>query len=289
MNYDLSFVTLTWNSEQYIENFVKSVKSLTSNYRVELIIIDNGSRDLTTVMINENIKESGKLDIKLIANPKNLGTTLSRNQGLVKASGNLIIVCDSDIEFATDGFVEMITYLQNHPEIGILAPKLKLGSGKTQQSIKPIPLFKEKMAKLFKILSQKDARSVHYYDLDKLNEPTAGSTAISAFWVLHKETIREIGLFDEKIFYSPEDIDYSLRCWLALKPVVYYPAFYAIHYTQQITHQSPFSWIGFTHLRDLTYFYWKYRFLNDSTRYEVKIKRIANSHDFKHVDDKAMD
>ena len=61
---------------------------------------------------------------------------------------------------------------------------------------------------------------------------------------MNRKNIDLVGYFDENIFYSPEDIDYCLRVWLAGKKVCFYPEFTIYHHVQQITHKFPFKIIS---------------------------------------------
>ena len=54
---DISIIALTWNSEKYIFNFLKSLLDdlKFSRLKFEIFIIDNGSKD-STLDILENLK-----------------------------------------------------------------------------------------------------------------------------------------------------------------------------------------------------------------------------------------
>jgi GT2 family glycosyltransferase len=95
---------------------------------------------------------------------------------------------------------------------------------------------------------------------------TVVDSAISACWFFRKELCDDIGYLDEKIFYSPEDLDYCLRVYLSGKINVYHPYFEVLHHTQQISHRKPFSMVSFSHFAGLLYYYkkhggWVYRIL----------------------------
>jgi glycosyltransferase involved in cell wall biosynthesis len=65
----------------------------------EVIIIDDGSTDGT----GEYLKTyRGKINLIPVINPKNLGRATSRNRGISKASNELVIFLDSDIEVKSD-------------------------------------------------------------------------------------------------------------------------------------------------------------------------------------------
>ena len=85
---DLSFIILTWNSEQYIKKCLVSCakKCGSEGINVEIIIIDNGSSDRTKKIIC-NLYEKLNIFIDLIELSENRGTTFTRNLGLKKSTG----------------------------------------------------------------------------------------------------------------------------------------------------------------------------------------------------------
>ena len=94
-------------------------------------------------------------------------------------------------------------------------------------------------------------------------------TAISAFWLLPASFLERVGLLDENIFYSPEDVDYCMRVHEAGFPVCYYPEIECVHITQQITHRRRLSRISLSHLRGLAYYFRKHRYLFSASRFRT--------------------
>ena len=89
----VSVIILCYNSEIYLKNLFSMFKAQTmKNY--ELIFIDDGSKDNTTSLIN-NQKAKDKR-IKLITLEKNTGAGNARNVGLKSAIGEYVIFLDSD-------------------------------------------------------------------------------------------------------------------------------------------------------------------------------------------------
>ena len=262
---------LTWNSEKYIRNCINSINKLYSQLSLELIIVDNGSEDSTLQELQDS-KRSVNFPFKIISLPKNEGTTVSRNLAIKQAKGDILIIMDSDVEFNSHGFKDMINYLRLHPKIGILAPKILYPNGEIQHSCKKFPTFILKILRLVCILTRFFSFQHDFYPNFPFNNTTDVDTAISAFWVMKRDIFELVGYLDENIFYSPEDIDYCVRIWLAGRKVVFYPHFEVMHYTQQISHRSPFNRISRSHLKGLIYYFNKYNYW---LSYK-KIKRLVN-------------
>ncbi len=256
----VSFVSLTWNSELFINSFVLSVNSIAADITLELIVVDNGSEDTSPALLLKAAERSS-FPLDVIALDVNRGTTVSRNLALRKARGEYIVILDSDTEFNSNGFNGMITYLAKHPEIGLLVPKLVLPHGSHQNSCKRFPTLQDKLIKLVGILMPFSVANGDFYNNFDFTQPQEVDTAISAFWLFRRDLLDKVGYMDENIFYAPEDVDFSLRVWLAGKTVHYYPYFKVVHHTKQITHSRPFDSVSRSHLRDLWYYFRKHGYL----------------------------
>ncbi|MFH1460559.1 MAG: glycosyltransferase [Candidatus Omnitrophota bacterium] len=276
--FDISFIILTWNSVEFIKECVESyVASINKeNLSAEFLIVDNGSLDNTLEIIKNKIlpvlPDSCKLI--LIELEKNYGTTYSRNVGLKRAAGSFIVICDSDTYFAQGSWRDIINYLEKNSEVGILAPLLMYKDETLQRSVKRFPIIKDKLLKLKQIFFGINAKSSDQYLEFPWKSSQEVDTAISAFWIFKREVLEEIGLFDEKIFYAPEDLDYCLRVWKSGKKVVFYPDFKIVHNTQQISHKKPFSLIALSHFLGLGYYFFKHNYFLSRKKVYAKIKDI---------------
>ena len=87
-----SVIIPTYNSEKYIGRAFRSL--INQSYKnFEIILVDNSSYDSTLKIVNDYKK---KLNLKII-NVKNKGIiAISRNKGILSASGNIISFLDSD-------------------------------------------------------------------------------------------------------------------------------------------------------------------------------------------------
>jgi cellulose synthase/poly-beta-1,6-N-acetylglucosamine synthase-like glycosyltransferase len=98
------------------------VKVLKRNLRVlekslditEIIIVDDGSIDNSKKEIEEFIKDyRGKIDIRLVPHPKNLGKAEALNTGIREAKGEYVLMTDSDSYFEQDMAEKLISSMEN--------------------------------------------------------------------------------------------------------------------------------------------------------------------------------
>ncbi|MCC4516218.1 glycosyltransferase family 2 protein [Limosilactobacillus reuteri] len=88
---EYSVIIPAYNSEKFINSTIKSISSFLSNYKYEILVIDDGSDDDTVKMV----KSLGLANLKIYTN-KHKGVSYSRNLGINEANGKYIMFCDSD-------------------------------------------------------------------------------------------------------------------------------------------------------------------------------------------------
>ena len=94
---DLRIVIATLNSEKLLKECLISIIEHTKNTRYEICVIDNGSKDGTLAMIENEFP-----NIKIIPNKKNLGVAPSRNQGFKNLKSRYILILDADTTLKSD-------------------------------------------------------------------------------------------------------------------------------------------------------------------------------------------
>ena len=109
----ISILTPTYNREKLLKNLYRSlIENSKYNVDIEWLIMDDGSTDNTKELVQNYIKEE-QIEIKYFYQ-KNQGKMKAINNLVPKASGELIIECDSDDYFTTNAF-EIINkeYMKN--------------------------------------------------------------------------------------------------------------------------------------------------------------------------------
>ena len=107
----ISILTPTYNREKLLPNLYNSlIQNIKNEIEIEWIITDDGSTDQTESLV-ETWQKEGKIEIKYFKQ-ENQGKMASINNMVEKASGDLIIECDSDDYFTKDAFLEIYNIWQ---------------------------------------------------------------------------------------------------------------------------------------------------------------------------------
>ena len=261
---NISFVILTWNSADHIKRCIQSIsESLSASMRpYEIFIVDNGSID-ETVMILEGYQSKYPEIIKPIFLEKNTGTTYSRNLALKQATGKYVAVIDSDVEIFPGVIEKLIAVLDKNSRNGMAVPKLVYSNGNLQKSTDNFPTFFSKLYRYFflKCIEKKEEKT-------EKNAISPVDYAISAFWMIKSDTIVDVGLLDENIFYAPEDVDYCLRVWKKGYRILYVPEISSVHQAQEISRGFRLNKATIEHVKGLLYFFWKHRYWLSKPRFD---------------------
>lgn len=252
---DVSAVVLSFNSIRYIETCVRSLVQSYAECGLagEIRVVENGSTDGSVDVLKRLQVELGA-KLQVIYLPENTGTTKSRNMAMRKAKGRAILVLDSDAYMNGQALRTMLTYQELNPKAGLVAPRLIYPDGRFQLSVDVFPTVVRKLQRYFALRQ-----------LEKREPPSASGPvdyAISACWLLSKQAVEATGLLDERIFYSPEDVDYCIRLWKAGYQVHYFPEVSVVHDAQEISRPSGIGINKFTirHAKGLLYLFVKHRY-----------------------------
>lgn len=269
---DLTCILLTWNSAAYVRRCLSSVFDDLdrSGIAYEVIVVDNGSSDSTL----EELRAVERSALTVIPLGSNTGTTFSRNIAMRMAKGEFIAILDSDIEVhQADTFGRVLRFLRSQRDVGIVGPQLRFPSGRYQKTADVFPTIAHKARRFLGLRAMELREGVQ----DHGDAPREVDYVVSAFWMLPRPLLGQIGLLDEHIFYAPEDVDYCLRAALAGFRVVYLPGVSATHHAQELSRRRLLSRAFREHLKGLAYFYRKHGFALSLERIYARINAARSA------------
>ena len=111
----LSISIVNFNTKDYLGKCLESIVKNINKIDYEVIVADNNSHDGSVNMLKKDYPW-----VYTIANKKNLGAPIAKNQTFKKATGEYILILDSDIEILPGAIEQMLDFMDMNPEIGIL-------------------------------------------------------------------------------------------------------------------------------------------------------------------------
>jgi GT2 family glycosyltransferase len=200
------------------------------------IIIDNSPTDEIRSLCNIFP------DTDYFHNPSNPGFGSAHNLALSKlGSSDYHLVLNPDVYFKSDVIPELIQYLHEHLDVGLIQPKVYSPNGDIQYLCKRYPTFFALFARRFiptpfhfilkKYLDWFEMQDIGY---EQVFEPQYLS---GCFMLFRRSCFDEIGGFDEKIFLHMEDADITYRMSRKYK-TVFYPHVHIFHHWARGSHKS---------------------------------------------------
>jgi len=233
---EVSVVTVTWNGKRFALECLESLAGTQGN-SPEIIVVDNASTDGTPEAIRERFP-----NVTLIQNSENLGFAKANNIGLAVAHGKYICLINSDVVVPSGCLERMLDYMERHPDIGLLGPKMIAPDGSTGQSVMRLPtvwntlccsIGLHNIAPKSKLFGGFLMKGYAYECIDDVEVLTGW------FWMVRRQSLEQVGGLDEQFFIYGEDIDWSYRFKKAGWRVVIYPDAEALHYGAASSAQAP--------------------------------------------------
>jgi len=107
---NVSIIIPAHNEERHIEKCIESL--LAQDYQdIEIIVVDNGSKDNTPKIVENYVKSYGE-KVRLLRLERNLGIGGGRNVGAFNASGDILVLVDADMVFPSDYIRKLVSPIQ---------------------------------------------------------------------------------------------------------------------------------------------------------------------------------
>lgn len=146
---------------------------------------------------------------------ENLGYGRAHNTAIrqtIEDSIDYHLVINADIEIKAADIDYLHTYMDAHPQVGLVMPKVIYPNGETQYLCKrlptPLDVFGRRFLPAVLMRRRNERYELHHTGYDKpMNVPYLSG----CFMFLRTEALQQAGLFDERFFMYPEDIDLTRR------------------------------------------------------------------------------
>ena len=219
---DLSVIVVNWNTCRLLEACLQSVEADRQGLAVDVLVVDNGSSDGSVELVRERFPA-----VEVIANASNRGYAAANNQGVARARGRYVLLLNSDAEVEPEALRTLVAYADEHPEAGVIGPKLLNPDGTLQPSGGRFPTPASTVASLLG-LNRLTGRP-RYGTRRDYNVPAEVDEVSGAAMLIRRDVISQIGGLDEGFAWGYEDIDFCLRARRAGWRVQYVPAARVVH------------------------------------------------------------
>ena len=237
---DLSVIIVNWNVRDLLRQCLQSLlvagQSI-PNLTTEIIVVDSASTDGSPQMVRDQFAQ-----VQLMASEENLGYARGNNIGAAAAKGRYIFLLNPDTVVKSDALIRMIDYMDLHPIVGALGPRLLWPDGATQSSRRRFPT----LGSIFwesTLLGQWFPKNRHiqrYHLADRPpDKPQQVDWVVGAALLVRRETWQQVGPIEEAFFMYFEETDWFRRCAEAGWETHFLPTARVIHYEGKSSQQVP--------------------------------------------------
>jgi GT2 family glycosyltransferase len=198
----ISFIVVTSARPQCLWRALESIRKQTIVDR-EIIVVVNGADQGT-----EQILRRFRSEVRTIILPENRGVGAGRNTGIACALGEVLFFLDDDAELRSrDTAKQVLDHFEQDVNLGIVS--LLVSDGRTGEIESRCLPFRDKQL-------PETATPACYF---------AGGAA-----AIRRRVLDRIGVFDESLFYSCEELDLSYRVLAADFGILFDPHTEITHY-----------------------------------------------------------
>lgn len=195
----ISVVIPTWNGAHHLPVCLNALRRQTlAPY--EIILVDNASQDDTRALLQRDYPE-----VKFIGLPTNQRFAGACNAGIRAARGEAIALLNNDTEADEHWLMRVAYALNQHPEAGFAASKLRLFDQRDKL---------HSAGDFFSTHGVPGNRGVWQKDEGQFDTPYVFG-ACGAASVYRRTMLDKVGLLDETFEFSCEDVDLDWRAQLA--------------------------------------------------------------------------
>lgn len=239
----VSVIIVSYNVQDFLDLCLDAVFKSLSNVTHEVFVVDNASKDGSVALVQSKYPQ-----VKLLDNTDNKGFSKANNQALALSQGKYVHFLNPDTIIPEDFYDKTIAYLNAHPQVGALGPRIIDADGNyAPDSKKSFPSFWVSVAKVTGLskMFPKSPLFNKYYAAHIGEYETATVDILSGCCMLVNKSnlMQSGGGFDEAYFMYCEDVDMCHRLSLQGYNNVYFPEVTIVHYKGESTRKLTISYM----------------------------------------------
>jgi GT2 family glycosyltransferase/glycosyltransferase involved in cell wall biosynthesis len=204
---------VSWNTAGHLRACLDALPAALGDLDAEIVVVDNASRDNSFSIAEAFATRPG---VRVIRNPENRGYARAMNQALAGARTDVLIALNPDTVPPPGSLHALVVYLREHPDVGLVAPRLHFPDGSLQRSVHRMPSLRLAAVMGFVPLSWRRGRIGEKWWLEGSSDHLYQGV-VDVDWVIGAvHVIRTAALegqppYSERWFMYVEDLDLCAR------------------------------------------------------------------------------
>ncbi len=220
----MAVAIVNWNTKDLLRSCLQSVSAAAPG---EVVVVDNGSSDGSVDMVRRDFP-----GVRVEVLPSNPGYGAASNIAFTVCSAPYVLVLNSDTELQPGALPALTRYLDDHPQVGVVGPRLVNADGTLQHSCFPFPnplnilIKRQPFATLVQwVPPLRDLYPVNWADDQERRVPWVVGAALA----IRREAFAAVGGFEESFVMYFEEVDLCYRMRRARWQTHFTPAAVIMH------------------------------------------------------------
>ncbi|MCO6452734.1 MAG: glycosyltransferase family 2 protein [Caldilineales bacterium] len=226
---DISVICVNWNALSFLPAALESLFAAQGDMVVEVWVVDNASTDGSVAWLRRHYPQ-----VHVLANTENRGFAAANNQGITRARGRYLLLLNPDTELPTTALQRMWEFMEQHPQVGAMGPRLLGVRGKIQggaAGYDPGPATIFNYATFLYRLFPRRLRGLWLPQSTYLKtDPISVDWISGACMMVRASAAATVGPLDESYFMYSEDAEWCRRMRARGFEIVCHPGISVVHH-----------------------------------------------------------
>jgi GT2 family glycosyltransferase len=266
MSASVSVVIVSWNTLELLRRCLASLRR--ARGPLQVVVVDNGSSDGSPAMVRAEFPE-----VELVESGANRGFAFATNLGLARATGRHVAWLNSDCEVGGESLATLAAYLDAHPHVGAVGPRLVHPDGRQQPSAQAFPTPARLVVRALGLralmrsswlrhllrpllLRMGGMAGAYARAFERAPGPLAVDWVSGACLVAPTAFARTVGPLDEGYFMYCEDTDWCRRVHEAGREVYHLPEVEVVHH---VGGSGGSAFVAYQHERSLLRYFLRWQ------------------------------
>lgn len=195
MSVDIAFVTVNYNTLQYVRRLTEFFNRLDAPFTFSFTVVDNNSRDGSQEFLQAHP------EIHYLQTGDNIGYGRGINRAVAATPSKYICVTNTDVILNREALITLWRFLEQRHDVGVCAPRIIYANGRDQGMLFHRSLFSHYSTWYAKVLARYAKAKIA-----KATAPLKVDGVTGAFFLIRRRSIFPLpALFDEDFFFYHED------------------------------------------------------------------------------------
>ena len=222
----VAVIILNWNGAKLLRHYLPTVIAGTDDAIADIIVADNGSTDESLTVMEQEFPQ-----IKVLKFDQNYGFAQGYNLAIDQTMYPYTVLLNSDVRTPQGWLNPLLDYMEEHPEVGAVMPKLLHDHEDGKQAFDYAGAaggyidchgYPYCRGRIFEYLEDDNGQ----YD----GEPKSVFWATGACLMVHSQLYQDVGGLDKDFFAHMEEIDLCWRIRLSGKELMMVPSSHVYHF-----------------------------------------------------------